>query len=810
MAAKLYIDSKPCDLSKKEEIALTFSVHRLTEIRNRQGHYSNTFKLPLTSRNVEIYGHPDQLVSTDGRRWQSLEARIEVDGVIVVFGKASLEGVSDFMEVSIIGGLADWVDDIRDKKLEDLDLSDLNHEQSPLNIHNRRFNDYTDHLVYPDIDYGLFTSFASDIPHHFLKPAVFGRTIFERIFTDAGWTISSNEINATTLSEKIILPYSKQEQKFRQAWKDDYAFKAQIEPKTMAGAELVGSHLWRVGFDDDSTGDFFDTGNHFTLGDWDDTAVVAKYVPGSPVKQTFTATLTFIYSYTISSTPPIIRVGFHSSEHEDGSEVEIKWTPGGFQDDVEATVTISTTVEEFLQQTVTIYYQAITEFELVSGHLTTEISDTQHRWGELDVAANLPDMNQSDFVRYWINAFSALIIPDATNKTVQIKMFDEIDQETPVDWSRKIDLTDEPVISSDYGEYKRDNLLQYDNDTGDSTITEANEDLGEHVITNTDRPVGERVIYKAPFSLSKRRYTRGGIMRKGYIGLNEERIGNRNIRHHELTITDVSGGGLVTVTSGARDLVGVSKIALRNVTGGDLRYPNEVGAPSISDQTFTIASIDSDTEIQLEESFGGTTDETGGTVYTGLFDRTLTTTDPEGIEVGTTIIFTDLDGIQTIHERQVNQHAVTVTAVKDGSITISGNVAGGTPATEGSFIFVRDYLSGREVKPRIGVHVIEEASVNTIDINGQASVTQGSEVYFDDLYWPALTSAYWVKLSGIIIAPQVVKMLMRLSATDINQINFGAPHWVQHFNSFFYLSQVEQYDPTRVDSTAVELVKLPA
>jgi len=50
---------------------------------------------------------------------------------------------------------------------------------------------------------------------------------------------------------------------------------------------------------------------------------------------------------------------------------------------------------------------------------------------------------------------------------------------------------------------------------------------------------------------------------------------------------------------------------------------------------------------------------------------------------------------------------------------------------------------------------------------------------------------------------------MRLSAVDINQIDFSKPKWIDLYNCYFYLSFVNQYKVNQVDSTEVELIKLP-
>ena len=109
MATELYIDGKLCDLSKKEVITLSLGVNRLTDIQSRQGYYSNTFKLPKTANNLDIFGIPNELNSTDTKRWERLECYIITEGIYQVFGFAQLQSVQDDLSVVVKGGNADWI-----------------------------------------------------------------------------------------------------------------------------------------------------------------------------------------------------------------------------------------------------------------------------------------------------------------------------------------------------------------------------------------------------------------------------------------------------------------------------------------------------------------------------------------------------------------------------------------------------------------------------------------------------------------------------------------------------------------------------
>jgi len=58
---QLYINDQLVDLADDSPVALTFQINDLAEVKNQQGNTSNQFKLPLTQRNRQILGFPDDL-----------------------------------------------------------------------------------------------------------------------------------------------------------------------------------------------------------------------------------------------------------------------------------------------------------------------------------------------------------------------------------------------------------------------------------------------------------------------------------------------------------------------------------------------------------------------------------------------------------------------------------------------------------------------------------------------------------------------------------------------------------------------------
>ena len=711
MATELWIDGKLCDLRRKEVIAMSYGVNRLTDIESRQGYFSNTFNLPKTANNLDVFGMPNELNSNSIIRWENLPCSIITDGVYQVFGFAQLQSVKDDISVVVKGGNADWIDLLSGKELTDLDLSDLDHIQNLANVTANRFNDYTSHYVYPDIDYGMIKNLNGSISHFMLFPSVFVKTLIDRMFSQNGFALT-NVLDSVELYQQLVMPFSNDEMLHSNSWVQSKGFNVHVPAHTIDVVDGIAT--WYAGIDNDSTGGFFDNDNQITLGAWDNSGALAGYTPNEPVDQSFTAVIEFTVTDWINGTS-ILNFGFVNVGVLE-SFVNYNHTDAEGNGVFTATISARTITELF--QTIEVDSRNV-GVTIDSAIMTNIPEDTYIRGSVWDFSRNLPaKFKQLDLIKYVVNAFSLIIVPDMTNNSIEFVYFDDIPNNTGEDWSDKVDLTETEEITPNYGKYKRNNLLEYAIDTGDSSLSES-KDLGKHTIVNTLKPEGELKIYKAPLSLCNRIFTMRETMTKAFIDLNSS-------ESREEVITGFAG------------------------------------------QTVTLAA---NTEFAI----------------------------------GDELLFADTDGGQGFDGRIV----MVIDKPTSNTLTVvPGSVA--TPsATTGRAINIGQYYELKTRKPRIGVHKVVTDSPSPIQLIGATTVTSASEVYFDGIVWEVLVATYWSTLTAIIQRPQMVNMLMRLSASDINQVDFTKPKWIDRFNCFFYLSYINQYKVNEVDSTEVELIKLP-
>lgn len=708
---RLVINYQVCELSKREVIAMSYAVNKLTDIQSRQGYYSNTFRLPKTPTNLEIFGYPDQLTSTDTKRYERLTAWIESDGVQVVYGLAQLQSVSDVIEVVIKGGNADWIDLLRGKGIDEIDLSDLDHIQNLANVEANRFNDYTSHYVYPDIDYGLLTNLNGSISHLMIFPSVFVKTLIDRSFSAIGVTLT-NAVDSELLYQQMVLPFSNDEMLHSDAWVTSKGFRCGVPSHTI----LVGTGIatWYAGIDNDSTLGFFDNDNQITLGAWDNSTPLAGYTPNEPIDQTFTAVIEFTVTNWINATS-VLSFGFPNVGVLE-SYVNYSHSDAEGNGTFTATIVARTITELFQTIEVDSTFVGVT---IDSAVISNEVTDVYIRGSAWNFSKNVPTgLKQLDLIKYVVNAFSLIVIPNMVSNKIEFKYFDNIPNNPPVDWSKKIDLSEDETITQNYGEYKRNNVLEYTIDTGDSSLTES-KDLGSYTIVNSSIPEGQFNIYKAPLSLCNRQFTMQDAFTKAFIDLN---------------------------TSESRE---------EAITG-------------ISFQTITFAN---DTDFAI----------------------------------GDELLYADCDGGQNVNGKIV----MVIDKPSSTTVTVLPGSTGTPQATTGRAINIGQYYKLKTRKPRIGIHKVVTGSPSPIQLIGASTVTSSSEIYFKDIDWGELVAAYWITLTAIIEAPQMVNQLMRLSSLDINNLDFSAPHWIDKYGCLFYLSYVDQFKTNQVDSTSVELIKLP-
>lgn len=141
MVTKIYIENNLIDLFQDETIELTSSIANTSDISKINSDYTKTFTVPASERNNVIFKHyydADIDNTFDARTKKN--AKIEIDGFSFRKGKIRLEKVSvksgkpSSYTINFWGDLVNFKDLIKDDKLESLDFSEYDHEQTSENV----------------------------------------------------------------------------------------------------------------------------------------------------------------------------------------------------------------------------------------------------------------------------------------------------------------------------------------------------------------------------------------------------------------------------------------------------------------------------------------------------------------------------------------------------------------------------------------------------------------------------------------------------------------------------------------------------
>jgi len=123
---ELIINDRRVDLSENTNIGLTFCANNIGELQNRQGNFSNTFKLPITKNNREIFEWSHLQTSASLMAYKKLKATYIQNGVeIVTEGVAEISSVdNNYFYINVYSGNVDLTDAIGDITVGELYKND--------------------------------------------------------------------------------------------------------------------------------------------------------------------------------------------------------------------------------------------------------------------------------------------------------------------------------------------------------------------------------------------------------------------------------------------------------------------------------------------------------------------------------------------------------------------------------------------------------------------------------------------------------------------------------------------------------------
>jgi hypothetical protein len=517
---RLFIEGKEVDLSGGDKVVITKAVNSLSDLDSRQGDYSNTFKLPKSTRNREILEDLHQIHSATKKPYRKLPSLLLAGGV-EFYGFSEIRSCKDDYEVLFTSGNADFFGALEGLTLRDLDFAEYNHRW--------RLSDAvasqgrTDGYVYAVADYhkdspnAYINTTDAKVDLRTIKPVLFLHNIVEKIFQKVGFFKDAARFEQLNPEYKSIgMPLTLQgEQPLA------FATNRQIIRGTKY-PEINQTWISNKGVDD---GEYvripFAEKIHDPFDFFQNTTEKGTS-PQKPSKQDYLRQSVKPYGYSFSGT--LTAEFFYKKGHFHYASIQL-WEDNGpgstaklieektlsdvlipfegigrvtFQHTIDFTEGVSINRFYFVLRNqanlLSVTYNSYGKTVRVNGTLKIEEVSRDVRYGHpIEFNQLLPAMPLKDVIKTVFLMYN--IIPITTGRTVKWLWFKEIiwNKNIAYDWSNLIDESELPAINF-HSEFGQINLMKW-------AETDQSKDENSTLLIDDETLERQKEIVKMPFAV---------------------------------------------------------------------------------------------------------------------------------------------------------------------------------------------------------------------------------------------------------------------------------------------------------------------
>lgn len=202
---EIFINNQLVD-TQDADIAITAQALTFDQLGSRRGSYSNVFDLARTNENKALFDNCDIVTSLTAVPYQRNACRIFIDGQLIVDGSAIILATKTTYRLYVTAGNTDFFKSIGSLKLIDVDLTEYDHLYTGPNVAARR--ETVQGFVYPNIDYGFFEFAEPDLTSYsfrFFQPSFWAKTIILKAILDLGYTLVGDLLNTLTFRSLAVL-----------------------------------------------------------------------------------------------------------------------------------------------------------------------------------------------------------------------------------------------------------------------------------------------------------------------------------------------------------------------------------------------------------------------------------------------------------------------------------------------------------------------------------------------------------------------------------------------------------------------------
>ena len=229
ISTEIYIEDRKIDLLQDISTEFTYAIDDVSEFGSRNTSFSKTISIPGTATNNLVFGYifelnnanfTDNTLPNVGYNYnvtKQANCKIFIDKVQIFKGTLRiLEIVIDKETIeyqcSVFGELGGFINQLGNKRLEDLDFSVYNHTYSVANISNSWDNAGGSGYYYPLIDYGNVSTGAygtakKDFQYTTFRPALYVKEYIDKIFGDTDYTYNCSFFDSA-LFKRLIIPHN--------------------------------------------------------------------------------------------------------------------------------------------------------------------------------------------------------------------------------------------------------------------------------------------------------------------------------------------------------------------------------------------------------------------------------------------------------------------------------------------------------------------------------------------------------------------------------------------------------------------------
>jgi hypothetical protein len=500
---ELYINGSIADLSDFSIIGVTKQTNDIGELQNRQGDFTNTFKLPLSNKNVALCGIPNDVQSNSSIPYQILNITYIQNGVtIVTNGRGVIEAVNEFIELSVTAGNTSLSDAIGD-----ITVGDLFDSTFTWNLTN--VIDTNDYWIFPLIDWrsDIDTYFdTADTDARFMLPCLKMPEFFQRLETYTGFQFDGTFINSSDFNQMVISPSdfvrtATLEVNSGSWWGDGFSFNYLfVTTTTMSGFSSVfvapkTDTFTSAEFTQGTTPQFDPSVNKVGVLKYTTRIITQRFRDGTANDNLGL----YIKASIVNHTDSVVLAEFTTEVYT--SKLNIG-QPGDFVIALETDEMTFDSTKQYRCYFVVYYenYGGI-ETDLSVKIVSTKFAFNQTKailFNSLISFRDLFRMKAKDVYKDVLNLRCLMLQTDNYSNITRLDYFNDIQNKTPIDWTSKLDVSAKN-ISFTFGKYARRNWLRFKNNTnvqdqiGDAYFDVSNDNLeAEKDVIKLSHPATEQ------------------------------------------------------------------------------------------------------------------------------------------------------------------------------------------------------------------------------------------------------------------------------------------------------------------------------